>query len=109
MISLSSEARSPHAEFDYFVAGGACATWPAPAVAPTTGTPPPNVKLLFVASTFDVRTPIEWARQLVARSSAPLVTFNGATHAVFGRDPCVNNAVDAFLADPTAPIANVTC
>ena len=95
-------------EFDLVVGGGACATWPAPASAPSSGTPPTGVRMLVVAATLDVRTPIEWARQISTRTGAPLVTWEGARHAVFGRDPCVNDAVNAFLLDPTIALPRTT-
>lgn len=93
-----------------FANGLACATWgatPDPLTAPkATGAPP----ILVVDTTGDPATPYEWgvavSKQL---ATATLLTFNGEGHTAYGRDRCVNRAVNDYLLDLVVPPAGTSC
>lgn len=67
--------------------------------------------ILVIGTTGDPATPYVWARRLADQlASGVLVTYNGEGHTTYaGGSACVNNAVDAFLLEGTAPAEDPNC
>jgi len=89
-----------------------CANWPTPPVAPITdysakGAAP----IVVVGTTNDPATPYVWAQSLAKTlSSAVLLTFKGEGHTAYGNgNACLDDAVNAYLADGTVPEDGLTC
>jgi pimeloyl-ACP methyl ester carboxylesterase len=83
-----------------------CLLWPAPAAAAPAPPPPlPDVPVLLLSGSEDVRTPPEDARATAALfPRAQLVVVPGVAHAVLPNDlsRCASRAVTAFLAGAPA-------
>lgn len=94
---------------------GICEYWTPAAQSPGTGSPAGSVAdtpapALVVATTGDPATPysagLDWARA----NDAAVVTVRGRHHtAVFGGDPCVDDAVSRYLTDLRVPSTRLTC
>lgn len=107
------EAASPI--FGAFLGWGglACADWP---VSPASETLAPLSAagadpILVVGTTGDPATPYEWAESLAAQlESGVLLTFEGTGHTAYlnGSD-CIDEAVDAYLIEGTAPDDGLRC
>jgi pimeloyl-ACP methyl ester carboxylesterase len=79
-----------------------CLAWPgSPAPATPLG-PPPDVPVLVLSGSTDLRTPTEDAQRVAALSpQASLVQVPGAGHSVLSGSACAQRAVRAFFADAT--------
>ena len=93
---------------DIATGAGECATWPVHGVPPEIRVPIMGGHFVVVSALLDVATPTEIAKALAERHGASLVTYDDATHGVYGQDRCVNAAVDAYLINLTDPGA-VNC
>lgn len=88
-----------------------CAFWKAP----TTGRPGPvraagAPPILVVGNTGDVATPFESAEKVAGDlESGVLLTYHGKGHTSYGKNGCVNNAVDAYLVDLVVPPEGTVC
>jgi pimeloyl-ACP methyl ester carboxylesterase len=88
-----------------------CLYWPVPPVGhahpiKAAGAPP----ILVVGATHDPATPYAWAKALGSElSSGVLLTRDGDGHVSFGRSPCVDAAVAAYLVDLKVPNAGTVC
>jgi len=92
--------------------GTICAQWPEPYVGGLSdysakGAPP----IVVIGTTNDPATPYAWAQSLAKQlSSGVLVTHVGEGHGVYGLgNQCVDNAVDNYFLDGTAPAAGTRC
>jgi hypothetical protein len=66
--------------------------------------------ILVVGTTGDPATPYEWAQSLAAElDSGRLLTFEGTGHTAYGRDTCVDRAVDGYLLDLELPPDGLRC
>lgn len=89
-----------------------CDTWP---IEPSVGFPdysaPGAAPILVVGSTGDPATPIESAYVLADQlESGVLLVREGEGHtAYFNFNPCINEIVDAYLAEGTVPEDETTC
>ncbi|WP_150243610.1 alpha/beta hydrolase [Nocardiopsis quinghaiensis] len=89
-----------------------CAYWPGTEEAPTAPTAPEAPPIVVVGTVGDPATPYPWAREAAERlETATLVTYEGAGHTVYGwgRSPCVDGAVDAYLLTGEVPRPGLTC
>ncbi|MEU9872591.1 alpha/beta hydrolase [Actinomadura sp. NPDC048021] len=90
----------------------ACLGWPQPVRNPqhrlrVRGSAP----ILLANAVHDPATPYSWA-QNVARQLGPagrLLTYAGAGHGSYGRGPCMQNTIDAYLTTLTLPPPGTTC
>jgi pimeloyl-ACP methyl ester carboxylesterase len=73
--------------------------------------PPEAAPVLVVGTTFDPATPYGQAERLVAQlENARLLTLNGDGHTAYGdNSPCIDAAVEAYLADGTLPELGAEC
>ncbi|NYH50732.1 pimeloyl-ACP methyl ester carboxylesterase [Nocardiopsis arvandica] len=89
-----------------------CAYWPETEKAPTALTAPEAPPIVVVGTVGDPATPYHWVREAAERlETATLVTYEGAGHTVYGwgRSPCVDGAVDAYLLTGEVPRPGLTC
>ncbi|MGW0517735.1 alpha/beta hydrolase [Crossiella sp. NPDC003009] len=87
-----------------------CLGWQRPGLPVTRitghGLPP----MLIVQSEQDPKTPIEGARRLQQRlPGSRLLVVAGGDHGLYPGNPCVNTAVEAFLAHGTLPEGETRC
>lgn len=98
---------------DFFAySGTTCASWPVPQVTDLTdysakGAPP----IVVIGTTNDPATPYVWAQKMASTlSSGVLLTHVGEGHGAYGlSNSCVQNAVDDYFLDGTAPKAGTRC
>ncbi|MCX5045664.1 alpha/beta hydrolase [Aldersonia sp. NBC_00410] len=94
-------------------AQGICAFWPAPVSAPPAHAvdAPGLPNVVVVSTTGDPATPHEAGVALADELHGSLVTFEGTQHTVVagGTSACVDEAVDAYLIEGTAPAPGLTC
>ncbi len=88
-----------------------CAFWPAP----VTGSPGPvhaagSPPILVVGNQGDVATPFADAEK-VARDldHGVLLTYDGGGHTSYGKNDCVDSAVEAYLVSTTLPSVGTVC
>ena len=93
---------------DFVTGAGTCAIWPIRRPAPTIRTPVLEGHFVVVSALLDARTPTEIAKALATRHGASFVTFDAATHSVYGTDRCVDAAVTRYLIDLKDP-GTVAC
>lgn len=81
-----------------------CRAWPATGTAARLEGPMPDVPVLLLAGTADLRTPLEDARAVASLfPRAQLVPFGGVGHGVlFGGSRCAAGVLARFLADRSA-------
>ena len=97
----------------YWQFGGlACFGWKYPVVKPlpsyaAKGSP----TILVVGTTNDPATPYAQAQSLAHKvlANGALVTYQGEGHTAYGRNDCVNAAVDAFFISGVVPTADPMC
>lgn len=97
----------------FFAYGGVnCRDWPykpvrTPAPAHYTGSSP----IVVVGTTGDPATPYPWAQSLRSElGNADLLTWNGQGHTAYGRgSTCIDDAVDGYLVDGSAPKDGARC
>ncbi len=67
--------------------------------------------IVVVGTTHDPATPYAWSESLDDQlENSTLITFDGYGHTAYGRSGgCVEEAVDAYLVDGTAPEEGLTC
>jgi hypothetical protein len=89
-----------------------CAYWPVPPDSQPhpihyEGSPP----ILVVGTIHDPATPYRSAQDMANQlGSAVLLTYNGDGHTAYGRgSTCINNAVNAYLAQGTVPATGTVC
>jgi hypothetical protein len=88
-----------------------CAFW----AAPVTGTPGPvratgSAPILVVGNKGDVATPFADAEKVAADlDHGVLLTYEGKGHTSYGKNDCVDAAVDAYLLTQTLPEAATVC
>ena len=89
-----------------------CADWPIKATHPqqevdATGSEP----IVVIGTTRDPATPYEWSRILADQlRTGVLVTREGDGHTAYGAgNQCIDDLVDAYLADGTVPKDGTTC
>lgn len=88
-----------------------CAGWPYPGVderAPVSaeGAAP----ILIIGTTGDPATPLRWAESLAQQlESGVLMRFDGEGHTAYGKNPCVNEAVDNYFLTGATPESGLTC
>jgi pimeloyl-ACP methyl ester carboxylesterase len=91
--------------------GLVCAQWPIPPTAPAPVTAAGAAPILVVGTTGDLATPYEWAESLAGQlESGVLLTYDGAGHTAYRKgSDCIDDAVDAYLIDGTAPEDGLRC
>lgn len=88
-----------------------CGEWKVPA----TGKPEKisaagSGPILVVGNTRDPATPYKFAQRLAKElANARLLTLDGDGHTAYGRNSCINSAVDAYLLSGTLPAEGKTC
>ena len=89
-----------------------CADWPIKATHPqqkvdATGSEP----IVVIGTTRDPATPYEWSEILADQlGTGVLVTLEGDGHTAYGAgNECIDDLVDAYLADGTVPKDRTTC
>jgi pimeloyl-ACP methyl ester carboxylesterase len=89
-----------------------CVEWPVPpatesARVSASGAAP----IVVVGTTGDPATPYEWAESLASQlESGVLVSYEGSVHTAYREgSECVDDAVDTFLLDGTAPDDDLRC
>jgi pimeloyl-ACP methyl ester carboxylesterase len=73
---------------------------------------PSAAPILVVGNTGDPATPYAWAAALARELGGPavLLTLRGEGHGAYDTgDPCVREAVDAYLLSGTLPAAGAVC
>jgi pimeloyl-ACP methyl ester carboxylesterase len=104
----------PASSFAPFDAGAAladdvlqlCLRWPTAARAPLDGRPPPDVPVLVISGTQDLRTPLEDARRIAGQwPHAQLLKVPAVGHSVVGSDSsgCAARSVRRFLRNARVP------
>ena len=89
-----------------------CGFWSVPANnAPKKITAAGSGPILVVGTTRDPATPYKWAQGLASElENGHLITFNGDGHTAYKRsNPCVDDAVDAYLLKGRVPPAGLKC
>jgi pimeloyl-ACP methyl ester carboxylesterase len=73
--------------------------------------PPEAASVLVVGTTHDPATPYHGAQVLTETlQNARLLTMDGDGHTAYGgNSPCINGAVEAYLADGTLPAVGTAC
>lgn len=96
----------------YLAGDGACANWPAEAsetldTYAASGAAP----ILVVGTTGDPATPYAWAEQLAdTLESGVLLSYEGEGHTAYGRgSECIDEAIDTYLLEGTAPEDGKQC
>lgn len=88
-----------------------CAGWPAEST-PERGPvqAPGAAPILVVGTTGDPATPFRWAESLASQlESGVLLTHDGEGHTAYGKNECVNTAVEAYLLRGTLPAEGTRC
>ena len=84
-----------------------CAVWPEPQARYDTITGAGAGPILVVGTTGDAATPLESSRNMArALEDGHLVVVNADQHTGYGVNRCVEVAVDGYLVDPEAPLAD---
>ena len=66
--------------------------------------------VLVVGNTGDPATPYAWAEAVTKQlESATLVTYEGEGHLSYGKDPCVDDAVEEYFIDGKVPAEGLRC
>jgi pimeloyl-ACP methyl ester carboxylesterase len=93
-------------------AAAACAAWPRNPPPPLATvrdrvTPP----IVLVGNEYDHSTPWAWTRRLASELGADrsLIHYEGGGHTIVGSNPCVDEAVNAYLFDLQAPPPGLSC
>ena len=82
-----------------------CSVWPVPTVGQVVITGNGAGPILVVGTTGDAATPLESTRNMArALEDGHLVIVDADQHTGYGVNGCVNDAVDNYLVDPTAPL-----
>ena len=102
---------APHFGASTVWLGLPCTYWPARAVGTpgpihATGAPP----IVVIGTTDDPATPYEQAQALARElSSGHLLTYVGEGHTAYGRDDCIDKAVDRYLISLAVPAGGTRC
>ena len=76
-------------------------------MAPVASGAPP---ILVVGTTGDPATPYAWAQKLAQElSSGVLLTRTGEGHTAYGKSPCIDGLVDAYLLTLAVPATGTVC
>ncbi len=88
-----------------------CSVWPVQPVAPFTITGRGAGQIVVVGTTGDPATPLSSTRNMAnALEDGRLVIVTADQHTGYGVNSCVNDTVDGYLLEPTAPLADeITC
>ena len=89
-----------------------CGFWPVPANnAPKKITAAGSGPIVVIGTTRDPATPYTWAQGLASDlENGHLITFDGDGHTAYTRsNPCVDDAVDAYLLKGVVPRAGLRC
>lgn len=90
----------------------ACAAWPAAEAPPLRGVQG-RVKrpIVLIGNDFDHSTPLGWTRSLAQALGMEdsLIRYQGGGHTIYGANPCVDEAVDAYLFDLVSPPVGLSC
>ncbi|RGE21903.1 alpha/beta hydrolase [Leucobacter sp. wl10] len=89
----------------------ACAAWPVQGVEDRPGVTAAGAgPILVVGTTGDPATPYRWAESLAQQlESGVLVTYVGEGHTAYGKNECVNRAVDDYLLTGAVPEGDLRC
>jgi pimeloyl-ACP methyl ester carboxylesterase len=102
---------SPHFGASTVLLGLPCTYWPVPPVSRpgpirAAGAPP----IVVIGNTDDPATPYEQAQALAHElQSGHLLTYVGEGHTAYGRDGCIDKAVDAYLITLAVPATGTRC
>jgi pimeloyl-ACP methyl ester carboxylesterase len=90
----------------------ACSTWPR-------NPPPPlatvrdrvSPPIVLIGNEYDHSTPWAWTQRLASELGADrsLIHYEGGGHTIVGSNPCVDEAVNAYLFDLAAPPPGLSC
>ena len=88
-----------------------CSVWPIEPVTPVVITGDGAGPILVVGTTGDAATPLQSTRNMAnALEDGHLVVVTADQHTGYGVNRCVNDTVDGYLVDPTAPLeAEIIC
>ena len=88
-----------------------CSVWPVQRVAPFIITGKGAGPIVVVGTTGDPATPLSSTRNMAnALEDGRLVIVTADRHTGYGVNSCVNDTVDGYLLEPTAPLADeITC
>ena len=92
-----------------------CSRWPRTRTAPLANLATRH-PIVLIGNDFDPATPMAWSRNMAAAlgPKATLVRYQGGGHTIYGSlfgggSACINDAVESYLRDLTAPPAGLTC
>jgi pimeloyl-ACP methyl ester carboxylesterase len=109
----SFRALSPIFGTGFAWGGLSCASWPVPPVGMAHEIRAPGAApILVVGTTRDPATPYEEARALAEQlTSGVLLTYDGDGHTAYrgGANPCIDDAVDAYLLEGRLPAKGTWC
>jgi len=84
-----------------------CAVWPVAPAAPITITGAGAGPIMVMGTTGDAATPLESTRNMArALEDGHLVVVDADQHTGYGVNRCGDEAIDNYLVDPTAPLAD---
>lgn len=93
----------------------ACSSWPQARAVPLKHLQTRN-PIVLIGNDFDPRTPMAWSRNMATALGprATLVRYQGGGHTIYGSifgggSACINDAVESYLRDLTAPPNGLTC
>lgn len=93
----------------------ACSSWPQARATPLKPLETRN-PIVLIGNDFDPRTPMAWNRNMATAlgPKATLVRYQGGGHTIYGSifgggSACINDAVESYLRDLTAPPHGLTC
>lgn len=88
-----------------------CAGWPFPGVTERNPVSAEGAApILIVGTTGDPATPFRWAESLSQQlESSVLLTYEGEGHTAYGKNQCVNDAVDNYFLTGATPQSGITC
>jgi len=110
-LAVRAARVSPHFGASTVWLGLPCTYWPVPPVSRpgpihATGAPP----IVVIGNTDDPATPYEQAEALAHElQSGHLLTYVGEGHTAYGRDDCIDKAVDSYLISLEVPAAGTHC
>ena len=88
-----------------------CAGWPHPGVEERSAVRAAGAApIVVIGTTGDPATPYRWAVSLSQQlESGVLVSYQGEGHTAYGKNECVNRAVEQYFVDGKTPAAGLSC
>ncbi|HUF83450.1 MAG TPA: alpha/beta hydrolase [Acidimicrobiia bacterium] len=104
-------AAAPRFGITFLYSALVCSLWPAdPVPSPNPLDAPGADPILVIGTLGDPATPYQWAESLASvLSSGVLLTAEGEQHTAYLTNPCVTDAVNAYLIDREVPAEGTVC